>query len=123
MSHTPGPWEIDSNSGIGYLISHDPAPHDPPGRGADTIFPVIVCEVWDEGLGDECTIANARLIAAAPMLLRACRLALEVPGIERTMAGILLEDALRAAEVPRRKHSPEAGGAAAPDRAFRLEGP
>lgn len=65
MTHTPGPWfygksELDDN-GITESISI--GPYDVPQHYEDTI-----CEVWD---GEHHAKANAKLIAAAPDLLKA----------------------------------------------------
>lgn len=68
MTHTPGPWEAEWESNAGYdgmtdgwnIVQH----------GGEDIFPVVVV---DEGDNDDkaITAANARLIAAAPDLLKA----------------------------------------------------
>ena len=58
--HTPGPWSIDAEPGQGVFVYGDASPLD-----TDDI-----CEVkWRAS--DETTLANARLIAAAPELLEA----------------------------------------------------
>lgn len=70
MPHTPGPWRIIEDKGAlneAYWIGPEPF-HS-------------ICEVRngaedEEYGGEETEIANARLIAAAPELLEACREAL-----------------------------------------------
>ena len=63
--HTPGPWQhgdLDDGDTI-YVF----------GRGEDT----LVCEVNDTDLDADEAEGNARLIAAAPELLAACKAAVE----------------------------------------------
>lgn len=73
MKHTPGPWNVES--------VHSEALHEicmtnpPPGEGD----PVVLASVsYDEDRGTCPTLqeanANARLMAAAPDLLEACKL-------------------------------------------------
>lgn len=62
-THTPGPWGLDGNSDEGFAIVASN------GRGGDAI---LTTEIWD--------IADARLIAAAPAMLRELRLAYESLG-------------------------------------------
>jgi hypothetical protein len=70
-THTPGPWQADEGAG---------------NRNADGSHPWEVCACAGPPFGDDTEIivlaervteANARLIAAAPELLAACRAALE----------------------------------------------
>ncbi len=63
MSHTPGPWEVDSAHGTDavYVLSEN---H-------------LIAHVIAHGDGTD-DAANARLIAAAPDLLEACQAALEI---------------------------------------------
>lgn len=76
-NHTPGPWKIEDEEASGGwpIIASD---------GADGYIYVAQCE-WI-GDGDEQSKANARLIAAAPALLEACKEILRalafVPGIK-----------------------------------------
>lgn len=69
-THTPGPWKYDGSS--------DPLPHDYAcsteriAAGGVTIAEVATCED-DSCPGVSEGWANARLIAAAPELLAACR--------------------------------------------------
>lgn len=73
-THTPGPWKYDGSS--------DPLPHDKCcsaeriAAGGVTIAEVATCED-DTCPGVSEGWANARLIAAAPELLAACRELLE----------------------------------------------
>lgn len=97
MSHTSGPWSVDGVTEYGYSIEHDPAPRSPRNLGADTVFPIHVCEVLDEGLGDGATRANAYLIAAAPDLLKACKRALAMPSVKDSVVGVELRRAIRKA--------------------------
>ncbi len=64
--HTPGPWVYESNESDGFYNTVSVDDHHP-GR-------IIVAEVQDQQAKTE---ANGRLIAAAPELLEACKLALE----------------------------------------------
>lgn len=63
MTHTPGPWRIETGGGS------DPTSHvyadDPNGCAADGDLVTIADLIENE--------ANARLIAAAPDLLAACK--------------------------------------------------
>lgn len=79
MNHTPGPWKSYESS------ERSPFPAGCPvevgtevGRGAKT---GTICEINAQGDGKyepAVTAANAYLIAAAPDLLEACRLTLEL---------------------------------------------
>jgi hypothetical protein len=62
--HTPGPWEYESQDphALGKITSDDGT---------------LVAEVHGDWDDDHSTEANARLIAAAPDLLAACKLAVE----------------------------------------------
>ncbi len=64
MSHTPGPWVIDEfyTQGGFYKI-----------RAADSALCHVHSFTEDGGLPTEEESANARLIAAAPELLEACK--------------------------------------------------
>jgi len=59
--HTPGPWEVD-----GYRVGHPVGKH-----GFDLVARILQTDNATEDA------ANARLIAAAPDLLAACKAALE----------------------------------------------
>lgn len=89
-NHTPGPWEVLENTtpGYGYHVNA-PSP-----VGYDV---AIVCQ-HNRGIG-ETEYANARLIAAAPELLEACRLALDELGFLRnsSYAAAQVADACSAA--------------------------
>lgn len=62
MTHTKGPWTITGKP-KGWVFV-----------GNDTKQKIATIIVDDEGYGGEC-VANARLIAAAPELLEACKAA------------------------------------------------
>ena len=76
MKHTPGPWKIDENKAYPVGVIQD----DEMGLG--------IAEI---GEWNSRNIANARLIAAAPDLLEACKLAFErlTPkgGVKKDYAG------------------------------------
>lgn len=63
VSHTPGPWIIE-----------EPYTTDVMVQGRDGLSPICECTI--SGIGEEQAEANARVIAAAPDLLSACRLVL-----------------------------------------------
>ena len=63
--HTPGPWVV--------ILS--PADHDE-FEDVTSNVSMPICQFWRKGYGVEAHAANARLIAAAPDLLDACRKAL-----------------------------------------------
>lgn len=68
MSYTKGEWKV----------SDYPEPHGGPQVYADPEDPelseITIADVWAVGEAmDEETLANARLIAAAPILLAACK--------------------------------------------------
>lgn len=70
--HTPGPWHMGSGNGEGSIFA------DRDGRmrleiGGTTLYPICMMGTGWEKDEDQ---ANARLIAAAPDLLDACRRAL-----------------------------------------------
>ncbi len=59
--HTPGPWKIDENNELPLAVIQD---HEE-GQG--------ICELETVSFDTDETQANARLIAAAPELLEACK--------------------------------------------------
>lgn len=64
--HTPGPWTVELNIGIrGHAMIHADQLQSGTGRKVITL-----AEIW--GSGELCE-ANARLIAASPELLGACK--------------------------------------------------
>lgn len=80
--HTPGPWEVKygvSQSDFGFVV------HEPTGG--------IVCGHVDYTMGDcvELHKANARLIAAAPELLEACKKAVHRDRLDQCGKPIHLE--------------------------------
>ena len=66
--HTPGPWDPHYSPNDGWSVWHDPRVHGDKKRGQ-----VIICADMRAGAETE---ANARLIAAAPDMLEACKAAL-----------------------------------------------
>jgi hypothetical protein len=85
LAHTPGPWRLwlaEDDRGAFTLKGDSPEPH-----GADML---IVQRNIGTPNGDE-GVANAFLIAAAPILLAAARLAVEVIGNTRDELGLKLE--------------------------------
>jgi hypothetical protein len=74
--HTPGPWIIDETKALGaYGVWTDYATH--PGHDG-AWYGSLVCSVYPHNRSDvprEQRDANARLIAAAPDLLAACKAA------------------------------------------------
>jgi hypothetical protein len=67
MKHTPGPWVIDWNVSRLDVFSSDAA----------TLIATLRRSTLSDGIG-KTTIANARLIAAAPDLLEALQLLLDI---------------------------------------------
>ena len=71
VEHTPGPWHIGQGNGEGCVFSN--SGRMKLGQGGSTLYPICtVPEFSDEDS------ANARLIAAAPDLLDACRKAMNM---------------------------------------------
>lgn len=72
--HTPGPWRVDETVALGaYGVWTDYATH--PGDDGQG-YPSEVCSVYRGNTSDfdrPTRNANARLIAAAPQLLAACK--------------------------------------------------
>lgn len=66
MKHTPGPWEVDLETGE---ISAG-------GAILGIVYGAVDYPCCEEDVDKECK-ANARLIAAAPKLLKVCKAALE----------------------------------------------
>ena len=85
MTHTPGPWKVQktrSNRPITMIMTVDK-------QGA------VICDMNKIGGND--IDADARLIAAAPDLLAACKLALEYTGWHYHAGAQEAHDALKAA--------------------------
>ena len=78
--HTPGPWRV---------VHHND----------DTNRVVVfgICEVWSTSRGTEAKLANARLIAAAPELLEALKLA------DEWLDELIAEHSVRLTELGRSK--------------------
>lgn len=84
--HTPGPWKIQCGGfqqDDGFGISTDNAAS----KRVSLVAECWPCLILDESHREE-LLANARLIAAAPELLEACRLAVECIGDESLAAPI-----------------------------------
>lgn len=77
MKHTPGPWRVDETKALGaYGVWTEAATH--PGHdGAG--YPSQICSVGptNKEIPRDQRDANARLIAAAPELLAACKMLLD----------------------------------------------
>lgn len=102
MSHTPGPWKLD-------CPLTDPLLHDVcigyevPGQGS----PIVLASIYyDEERGECPTLqeanANARLMAAAPDLLAACKAVVDydIPGRDAGSLMQQLRAAIAKAETP-----------------------
>lgn len=74
--HTPGPWEIKFITGIGGSIVGGVTRQYARGTAKDQL--AMVCAVDEDNGGPGAQEANARLIAAAPRLLKACQKALSM---------------------------------------------
>ena len=80
MKYTPGPWENSTANGripIVRRIRRDNGEADTFGSVVQSVSGPMVCRL-DFGYGHKNDEANARLIAAAPDLLEACKLALDL---------------------------------------------
>lgn len=83
--HTPGPWTGKRENWMGEMVEHqvyirggtyedyDDEGEDMDGGGSPTIVSTAVAIVQGNSTSKEVTAANARLIAAAPMMLDALR--------------------------------------------------
>lgn len=98
VGHTPGPWSV-----YGCAIYQNDCWNAGNNEGGVRIGSTF--QGSDEDLNDECPsevqYANARLIAAAPELLEACKLALDCIGkgeMPDTLARNTLESAISKAE-------------------------
>jgi hypothetical protein len=88
QAHTPGPWEIDATSNVGAFEIW--------GGPLDSNAPQICSDDGDLNRPEECK-ANARLIAAAPDMLAAIKLAVAI----LTENGKLIFDGVHGAAVAR----------------------
>src|SRR5437868_3901379 len=95
QKYTPGPWKsrIASPSDATLIVA-GPAPD---GDGYERICTVRAREDRDYSKDDDRALANARLIAAAPDLLEACRLTLQI------LENLTTEDYSRGGDKPARK--------------------
>ena len=60
MKHTPGPWEVQDDEFMTSVVIEDGE----------------ICDIVQDDRPEKENLANARLIAAAPELVEACRVAL-----------------------------------------------
>ena len=86
--HTPGPWEIQRDSGLHIYITQ---PSDTPNR-----VPGYYAEIRRFTTDSEQVEANARLIAAAPDLLEACEQLLKLVDLLSPVEGDTHRKAQRA---------------------------
>jgi hypothetical protein len=70
--HTPGPWVADWTIRSGSDERQARGWHVHNGNDTEP----VICDIPDDGRHDGCRVANARLIAEAPMLLAACEMVL-----------------------------------------------
>jgi hypothetical protein len=73
--HTPGPWLHQGAMNSRQILVGTPKPEDRAIQYGEAIAAVNMCVSPESGMVDETAIANARLIAAAPDLLAALKLA------------------------------------------------
>lgn len=78
FSGTPGPWKFD---GVDSIVTNDE----------------VICNVYGAAVDDQVGYANARLIAAAPCLLSACREAVE--DMESDLSALNWSDECRAVKL------------------------
>lgn len=114
MSHTPGPWTVDETKALGaYGVWTDYATcpgHDGAGYASQICSVFVNVSIGknyfggknDGEIDQETRGANARLIAAAPDLLAACKAALlkfnHNPLDKVSVAGDMLREAIAKAE-------------------------
>ncbi len=78
MKHTPGPWLLDwHNPNERIVLSY----HRIEGDERELPYHIVIVPYASESKLDK---ANARLIAAAPDLLKACQVAIDALGCDRT---------------------------------------
>jgi len=76
MKHTPGPWEVGGPyPGVSVIVCLDAGNASGPDPEPPTYEPICILDQRTEGQQNEQALADARLIAAAPDLLAALRLA------------------------------------------------
>jgi hypothetical protein len=88
MSHTPGPWDVDDDTMEIFSIT--------PGHSTGWIAKVLGNDDNGRPLTPDEMAANARLIAAAPDLLAACKLALTAG--DQQYVQFILRDVIAKAE-------------------------
>lgn len=95
--HTPGPWEVERvNSDYPHDICLG---YDIPGEGCPILIATVFSDEDDAPISVTEANANARLIAAAPDLLEACRRALDA--VDRdTVEWDILSTAITKATLP-----------------------
>ncbi len=103
MSHTPGPWNIETVDEVGYSIHGQPIELTGIKAGIHTrigtvshVFEGVAPNAGWQPIPEEMNLANARLIAAAPDLLAACKAALDDDEGDESM-GWFKWDAMRTA--------------------------
>ena len=67
MKHTPGTWEVHTDGSYPSLVGVWNQSEIP-----DDLKCVAICDVTESGCDMDETLSNAKLIASAPDLLRAC---------------------------------------------------
>jgi hypothetical protein len=91
MGHTPGPWEIQQSPDCGKYIQVIS-----PSYRKECDAEHVVCElrVWRRPDPAQ----DARLVASAPDLLAACKLAMSVGGTQQFYVNSIIADAIANAE-------------------------
>ena len=100
MAHTPGPWECGGEAKIALTFDREANIFPPPAEktgGYQYGGPVAVVAVSEDAGG----LANARLVAAAPDLLAACKRSLALLTFRLDMAEICDDEKLHWSELQR----------------------
>lgn len=85
MEHTKGPWRVEEEPGCYEILGNTidiEVPKEFQGISEGATRSTMVCKVYEQQEGE----ANARLIAAAPELLEACKSLLDAPHHEHFAA-------------------------------------
>ena len=86
MAHTPGPWRLHPDSGV--IIVN-----------GSTVYSVKDLTTENEvGMAGDASLDDKRLMAAAPELLAACKLAMSVGGTQQFYVNSIIADAIAKAE-------------------------